>query len=193
MGKLYVLGGLEMTDKEQKTAAKKFAEYWKNKGDEKSDTQSFWFMLLREIFGIQEPEKMLEFEKRVKDEATNFIDCYIDSTKVMIEQKTLGKDLRKGIRQSDGSLLSPFQQAKRYIINLPVSKHPRWLITCNFSEFLIYDMEKPNGEPEQIFLKDLPREYYRLNFLIDTGDDSLKKEMELSLKAEKVFERIQKS
>lgn len=183
MGELYVLGGLEMTDKEQKTAAKKFAEYWKNKGDEKSDTQSFWFMLLREIFGIQEPEKMLEFEKRVKDETTNFIDCYIDSTKVMIEQKTLGKDLRKGIRQSDGSLLSPFQQAKRYIINLPVSKHPRWLITCNFSEFLIYDMEKPNGEPEQIFLKDLPKEYYRLNFLIDTGDDSLKKEMELSLKA----------
>lgn len=183
IGELYVLGGFEMTDKEQKTAAKKFAEYWKNKGDEKSDTQSFWFMLLREIFGIQEPEKMLEFEKRVKDETTNFIDCYIDSTKVMIEQKTLGKDLRKGIRQSDGSLLSPFQQAKRYIINLPVSKHPRWLITCNFSEFLIYDMEKPNGEPEQIFLKDLPKEYYRLNFLIDTGDDSLKKEMELSLKA----------
>lgn len=34
-----------MTDKEQKTAAKKFAEYWRNKGDEKSDTQSFWFML----------------------------------------------------------------------------------------------------------------------------------------------------
>lgn len=172
-----------MTEKEQKTAAKKFAEYWNNKGDEKSDTQSFWFMLLREIFGVSEPEKILEFEKRVKDENTNFIDCYIDSTKVMIEQKTLGKDLRKGIKQSDGSLLSPFQQAKRYITNLPVSKHPRWLITCNFSEFLIYDMEKPNFEPEQIFLKDLPKEYYRLQFLVDTGNDNIKKEMEVSLKA----------
>ncbi|MCM1228409.1 MAG: methylase [Clostridium sp.] len=172
-----------MTEKEQKKAAKQFAEYWKNKGDEKSDTQSFWIMLLREIFGVAEPEKMLEFEKRVKDETTNFIDCYIDSTKVMIEQKTLGKDLRKGIRQSDGSLLSPFQQAKRYITNLPVSKHPRWLITCNFEEFLIYDMEKPNCEPEQIFLKDLPKEYYRLQFLVDTGNDNLKKEMEISLKA----------
>lgn len=172
-----------MTEKEQKTAAKKFAEYWRNKGDEKSDTQSFWFMLLREIFGVAEPEKILEFEKRVKDETTNFIDCYIDSTKVMIEQKTLGKDLRKGIKQSDGSLLSPFQQAKRYITNLPVSKHPRWLITCNFSEFLIYDMEKPNCEPEQIFLKDLLKEYYRLQFLVDTGNDNIKKEMEVSLKA----------
>ncbi len=137
-----------MTDKEQKKAAKKFAEYWQNKGDEKSDTPSFWFMLLREIFGVQEPEKILEFEKRVKDETTNFIDCYIDSTKVMIEQKTLGKDLRKGIKQAYSSVLSSFQQAKRYITNLPVSKHLRWLITCNFSEFLIYDMEKPNFEPE---------------------------------------------
>jgi len=172
-----------MTDKERKIAAKKFAEYWHNRGNEKSDTQSFWFMLLREIFGVQEPEKIFEFEKRVKDETTNFIDCYIDSTKVMIEQKTLGKDLRKGIKQSDGSVLSPFQQAKRYITNLPVSKHPRWLITCNFSEFLIYDMEKPNCEPEQIFLKDLPKEYYRLQFLVDTGNDNIKKEMEISLKA----------
>lgn len=172
-----------MTDKEKKTAAKKFADYWRDKGDEKSDTQSFWFMLLREIFGVQEPEKVFEFEKRVKDETINFIDCYIDSTKVMIEQKTLGKDLRKGIKQSDSSVLSPFQQAKRYITNLPVSKHPRWLITCNFSEFLIYDMEKPNCQPEQIFLKDLPKEYYRLQFLVDAGNDNIKREMEVSLKA----------
>ncbi|MDE6426118.1 MAG: methylase, partial [Ruminococcus sp.] len=172
-----------MTDKEQKTASKAFAEYWQNKGDEKSDTQSFWIMLLREVFGVAEPEKMLEFEKRVRDETINFIDCYIDSTKVIIEQKKLGKDLRKGIRQSDGSMLSPFQQAKRYIANLPLSKHPRWLITCNFSEFLIYDMEKPNCEPEQIFLKDLPKEYYRLQFLVDTRNDRIEREMKISLQA----------
>ena len=73
-----------MTDKEQKTSAKAFAEYWRDKGDEKSDTQSFWIMLLREVFGVAEPEEFIEFEKRVKDETTNFIDCYIDSTKVII-------------------------------------------------------------------------------------------------------------
>ncbi|MDE5765245.1 MAG: methylase [Ruminococcus sp.] len=182
-----------MTDKEQKTAAKNFAEYWKDKGDEKSNTQSFWIMLLREVFGVAEPEKFIEFEKRVKDETTNFIDCYIDSTKVIIEQKKLGKDLRKGIRQSDRSMLSPFQQAKRYIANLPVSKHPRWLITCNFSEFLIYDMEKPNGEPEQIFLKDLPKEYYRLKFLVDTGNTDFQKEMQISIDAGKITERLYNS
>lgn len=45
----------------------------------------------------------------------------------------------------------------------------------------MYDMEKPNGEPEQIFLKDLPKDYYRLQFLVDTGNDSIKRE--ISLKA----------
>lgn len=172
-----------MTEKEQKSAAKAFAEYWKDKGDEKSDTQSFWLSLLHDVYGVEEPTKYVSFEKRVKDTTTNFIDVYIPSTRVMIEQKTLGKNLRKGIVQSDGSILSPFQQAKRYIVNLPVDEHPRWLITCNFEEFLIYDMNKPNGEPEQIFLKDLPKEFYRLQFLVDTGSEHLKKEMEISLKA----------
>ncbi|WP_295111150.1 DNA methyltransferase [Ruminococcus sp.] len=80
-------------------------------------------------------------------------------------------------------MLNPFQQAKRYVTELPLSQHPRWIVTCNFEEFLVYDMEKPNGEPEQIFLKDLAKDYYRLQFLVETGSEMLKKEMEISLKA----------
>ena len=111
-----------MTEKEQKSAAKAFAAYWKDKGDEKSDTQSFWLSLLHDVYGVEEPTKYDSFEKRVKDTTTNFIDVYIPSTRVMIEQKMIGKNLRKGIIQSDGSILSPFQQAKRYIVNLPVNE-----------------------------------------------------------------------
>ena len=61
--------------------------------------------------------------------------------------------------------------------------HPKWVITCNFERFLIYDMNRPNGEPEEILLKDLPTEYYRLNFLVDTGDENIKREMEISIQA----------
>ncbi|MBQ8515912.1 MAG: class I SAM-dependent DNA methyltransferase [Ruminococcus sp.] len=172
-----------MTEKEQKSAAKAFAAYWKDKGYEKGESQAFWMSLLRDVYGVEHPEQYISFEDQVKLDHTSFIDGYIEATHVMIEQKGLGKDLRKGIKQSDGSILSPFQQAKRYAAELPYSKRPRWIITCNFSEFLVYDMEKPNGEPEQIFLKDLPKEYYRLQFLVDTGNENLKKEMEISLKA----------
>ena len=172
-----------MTEKDQKPAAKAFAAFWKDKGYEKGESQAFWMSLLRDVYGIEHPEQFISFEDQVKLDHTSFIDGYIDATHVMIEQKGLGKDLRKGIKQSDGSVLSPFQQAKRYAAELPYSKRPRWIITCNFAEFLVYDMEKPNGEPEQIFLKDLPKEYYRLQFLVDTGNENLKKEMEISLKA----------
>ena len=173
-----------MKDTEIKSAAKKFVEYWSDKGYEKGESQPFWLSLLRDVLGVSEPEKFITFEEQVKlDKANGFIDAHIKSTKVLIEQKGKDKDLRKAIKQSDGTLLTPFQQAKKYIVDLPVSEHPRWVITCNFEEFLIYDMEKPTGEPEQILLKDLPKEYYRLKFITDTGDENIKKEMEVSIQA----------
>ena len=44
-------------------------------------------------------------------------------------------------------------------------------------------MERPGGDPEVLLLKDLEKEYYRLKFLVDTGDEHIKKEMEISLQA----------
>ncbi len=170
-----------MTDLKKNATA--FSERWQGKGYEKGESQMFWIDLLQNVLGVSDITKYISFEDKVKLDSTSFIDGYIEATHVLIEQKSIGKDLRKGIRQSDGTFLTPFQQAKRYASELPYSKRPRWVVTCNFSEFLVYDMEKPNGEPEQIFLKDLPKEYYRLQFLIDTGSDSIKREMEISLKA----------
>lgn len=172
-----------MTDAQQRAAAAKFAEYWKGKGYEKGESQKFWLSLLRGVFGVAEPEKFIFFEDQVHLDHTSFIDGSIPSTRVLIEQKGLNKDLRAAIRQSDGSLLTPFQQAKRYVTELPVSQHPRWIVTCNFSTFLVYDMEKPNGEPEEIHLADLEKEYYRLQFLVDVADANIQKEMEISIQA----------
>ena len=168
---------------DQQAAAKRFAQVWKDRGYEKGDSQTFWLTLLRDVYGVEHPEDFISFEEQVHLDHTSFIDVTIPATHVMIEQKSLGKDLRKAITQSDGSKLTPFQQAKRYITELPVSKHPRWVVTCNFAEFNVYDMERPNGEPEVIYLKDLEKEYYRLQFLVDTGNSDVKKEMEISLKA----------
>lgn len=180
-----------MLEKEQKQAAKQFAEFWKDKGYEKGQSQTFWLQLLSQVYGIEKPEQFIEFEDQVHiDKNTGFIDGYIPTTKVLIEQKSIDKDLRKGIRQSDGSLLNPFQQAKKYIAELPLSKHPKWVITCNFKSFLIYNMENPNGEPEEIFLKDLEKEYYRLQFMVDKENENLKKEMEISIQAGELVGKI---
>mgnify|MGYP000827538655 CR=1 FL=1 len=172
-----------MTDAQQRAAAKQFAADWAGKGYEKGHSQPFWLSLLQKVYGVAEPEKFITFEDQIMLDHTSFVDGHIPTTHVLIEQKSLGKDLKKPIKQSDGSLLTPFQQAKRYAAELPYTQRPRWIVTCNFAEFHVYDMERPTGEPEIIRLADLEKEYYRLQFLVDTGDSNIKKEMEISLQA----------
>ena len=172
-----------MTETDRKKAAKAFSEYWKDKGYEKGESQPFWLALLRDIFGVEHPEQYIKFEDQVMLDHTSFIDGTIEKTHVLIEQKGVDKNLRKPIKQADGSLLTPFQQAKRYAAELPYSKRPRWIIACNFAEFLIYDMEKPTGEPESILLKDLAKEYYRLQFLVEEKSELLHREEQISIQA----------
>ena len=172
-----------MTTAQQQQAARNFAAYWKDKGYEKGESQPFWLSLLRDVYGVEHPEQFIQFEEQVHLDHTSFIDGTIPATHVLIEQKGLGKDLNKPIKQSDGALLTPFEQAKRYILELPVSQHPRWVVTCNFSTFYVYDMERPRGEPEIIELANLEKEYYRLQFLVDAGNEHLKREMEVSIAA----------
>ena len=178
------------SEKQQAAAAAEFAKRWQGRGYEKGDSQVFWTELLTEVYGIENPSTFIRYEEQVKVDKTNFIDAHIPSTRVLIEQKSIDKDLRKGIVQSDGSVLNPFQQAKRYVANMPLSEHPKWIVTCNFAEFLVYDMEQPNGEPEQILLKNLGKEYYRLQFLVDAKNEHLSKEMQVSIDAGKIVGRI---
>lgn len=172
-----------MIEKDRVKLVVKFVDDWAGRGYEKGESHSFWIRLLSDVLGVENPTEFIKFEDRVVIDNTSFIDGYISSTKVLIEQKSLGKNLLAPIKQSDGSLLTPFQQAKRYSSELPYSERPRWIITCNFEEFLIYDMERPQGEPSSLLLKDLVKEYYRLSFITSTISESLKKEMEVSIKA----------
>ena len=179
-----------MTEKQQRNSAREFAAQWAGRGYEKGESQKFWMQLLSEVYGVDHVASFIEFEDQVMLDSTSFIDGYIPSTKVLIEQKSLDKDLRKPIKQSDGTLLTPFQQAKRYVIGLPLSRHPRWVVVSNFQEFLVYDMEQPNGEPEQILLENLEKEYYRLQFLVDVKSEHISREEEVSMQAGEIIGAI---
>ena len=172
-----------MNKTQQDQAALEFQKSWTNRGYEKGESQQFWLDLLSNVFGIQDISNFISFENQVKLNHTSFIDGYIPSTKVLIEQKGSHIDLAKPIKQSDGSLLTPFQQAKRYAAELPVSKHPRWIVVCNFRSWYIYDMEQPNGEPQVIELANFHKEYHRLSFLVQNTNAHLNREMEISVKA----------
>ncbi len=179
-----------MTEKQQRNAAREFAEKWAGRGYEKGESQPFWMQLLSEVYGVEHVADFIKFEDQVHLDHTAFIDGRIRSTEVLIEQKSIEKDLRKPIKQSDGTMLTPYQQAQRYIIGLPRSEHPRWVVVSNFREFLVYDMEQPNGEPEQILLENLEKEYYRLQFLVDMKSEHISREEEVSMQAGEIIGAI---
>ena len=179
-----------LTLKKQKKAAKAFAEKWAGVGDEKQDTQRFWFELLQSVYGIENPSDFIRFEQRVKLENISYIDAMIPATHTMIEQKSIDKPLNAKIRQSDGSYLTPLEQARRYSGNLPYSDRPRWIIGCNFSEFQILDMDNPNSAPEIVYLRNLETDFYRLNFMVNIKDSYVEKELEISKTAGELVGQI---
>lgn len=175
-----------MTDIEQREAARQFYYTWKDRGNEKSDSQPFWSNLLRDVLGMENIEKRVQFEKTViVDGQTKFIDVYIPESRVLIEQKSLKKDLDKPIKQSGGQVMTPYQQAKRYSDNLPFDEKPRWIIVSNFSEIRIHDMNKkePDKEYTSIMLNNISSEFYILEFLIKEEEKIISKEVEISIQA----------
>ncbi|MBQ9354451.1 MAG: class I SAM-dependent DNA methyltransferase [Clostridia bacterium] len=175
-----------MTTSEQKKAAALFIKDWIGRGDEKQDTQSYWIQLLRTVYGAENPEQYITFEKPV---ARGFIDGYIADTLVLIEQKGAGINLDdKEPRQ--GKMVTPYEQARDYVSQLGSKEKPDYIITSNFQEFRIYDTSiQPRydrktdtwySEYELVKLEDLVEEAYRMNFLVNIRDKNIKKEQELS-------------
>ena len=168
---------------------KKFVNQWSGRGYEKGETHSFWLSFLRDVLGVSEPEKFIRFEVPVKLKHTSFIDAFLPDTKVIIEQKSISEDITQGKSQSDGSTLTPYEQAQRYGSSLPYSMRPRWIVVCNFAEFLIYDMETLS-KPTKILLSALPEKFHAFDFLIDENKNKLRVELELSLKAGEIVGKL---
>ena len=170
-------------------SVKDFVKQWSGRGYEKGEMQPFWLSFLRDVLNVSEPEKFIRFEAPVKLKHTSFIDAFLPDTKVIIEQKSLSEDLTQEKIQSDGSILTPYEQAQRYGSSLPYSMRPRWIVVCNFAQFLIYDMEAL-AEPTQILLSELPEKFHVLDFLVDHTKTKLRVELELSLKAGEIVGKL---
>lgn len=160
---------------------------WQDKGSELNDTQSFWLELLHDIIGIADPTQYIEFEKRVELAHMSFIDAYIPSTKIIIEQKSYDISLDKPQPQSDGSIITPFEQAKRYYDWLPASQRGRYIIISNFRELRIHDMETPKAPPRIIPLSEI--EHSNLSFIV-RPERELTREEVISLEAGRLVRKF---
>lgn len=176
---------------ERREAARKFINHWRGKGDEKQDSQLFWVSLLQDVYGMENVKEHVQFERRViVDGQQKYIDVYLPETRVMIEQKSMTKDLSKPEPQSGGISLTPYQQAKRYANNMPLDEMPRYIVTCNFQEFQIHDQNKPGQDPEVIQLEALQDAAYRMEFLVKKEHASLSEEMQISMQAGEIVGKL---
>ena len=180
-----------MTEAERKEAARRFINHWRGKGNEKQDSQLFWMSLLQDVYGMENVGQNVQFERPViVDGQQKYIDVYLPETRVLIEQKGIAKDLGKPELQSGGAMLTPYQQAKRYSNNMPLDEMPRYIVTCNFAEFRIYDQNKPGQDPAIIPLEALQEAAYRLEFLVKKEHASLSEEMKISMQAGEIVGKL---
>ena len=168
---------------------KNFIERWKNRGNENGEDQIFWLEFFNEVFGIEEPTRLIKFQKPVKLSHVSYIDAYVLSTRIIIEQKSFDVDLDKSEKQSDGTYLTPFEQAKRYYDWLPKSEKGNYIVVCNFQEFRIHDMEHPKAKPDIIKLENLEKERRNFLFMIDP-EAVARHENEISIKAGELVEKL---
>jgi len=163
---------------------KTFVETWTGRGYEKGETQQFWLSLLTNVLGYEHNDTVL-FEHHTT--TGGFIDVWIRQSDVMIEQKGIEIDLDKEeLRQ--GTLKTPLQQVQDYAASLPITEQPKYLITCNFKTFRVYDRTK-YGDAElknnafEFQLKDLVEHPEYLGCIVDPSNSRLRKEKEVSEQA----------
>lgn len=172
-----------ITEAEQRHAATQFYNDWRGIGNEKSDCQKFWIEFCSKVLGIDNAVHKLDFEKRViVDGQAKFIDAYIPETRILIEQKSFDKPLDKKYPQSNGSMMTPFEQARNYAHWMILDESPLWVIICNFQTFEIHNMNKPLKAPLVVLLDEVRNKYPLFDFMFKKDVKELSYEMEISLK-----------
>jgi len=175
---------------QQREAARQFYYKWNGKGNEDEDARSYWIDILQDILGVDHVTDRLDFEKKVVGENGNIkrIDVYIPETRVLIEQKSLGIQLDRPQAGHNGMM--PYEQAKMYDNGLLFDEKARWIVTSNFAEIWVYDMNQQRPEPVKLALVDLQTKYHMLDFLRNQETKEISQEMQLSLQAGELVGKI---
>lgn len=132
-----------MGDRDRRAAAREFVGRWRDRGDERQDTQAFWLDLLTSVFDLRNAAEVCRFEHPVKTMASNhtgYADLWVEPARLLVEQKGAGIDLAKK-EPRQGRMVTPAEQARDYANGIPLSQRPRYIVACNFREFWFYDLE----------------------------------------------------
>lgn len=169
--------------KETSNKVRVFVNKWKNRGNEKQDTHPFWEGLVECLLGVKHGYDCFDWEQKVPKRALveengenpKYLDCYLISSRCVIEQKSLNVSLDEKHAIIEGKPKTALQQAQWYYDNMnrpDDGKKGRYTIACNFQEFRIFDNNHGDTLYETLRLEDLPRRWPYLRRVLMGGETS---------------------
>lgn len=167
---------MPLAPNERLRRAREFVADYRSKDlNEQPDSQTYWNRFF-DIFGIKR-ESVAMFEYLVKMlEGIGRIDLFWPGT-LIVEQKSPGRDLEAALAQ-----------AERYFVALAEADRPRYLLACDFDEFLLLDLGK--RAEHRFKLADLPRKLGLFGFMDGTEPYARAEEAPVSVKASRLMSKI---
>ena len=161
---------------EIKSRALFFSQTWADACNEKSQSTPFWIDFF-EIFGITN-KRVATFEHNVKklSGAQGFVDLFWPG-KLLVEQKSLGKDLTVANTQ-----------AMDYLHNIPDHELPDLVVVCDFGHFELRPLK--GGEVLRFKLKDLYKHVKHFGVLLGYKVQTIRPEDPVNIKAAERMGRL---
>lgn len=142
----------KLTTNELRKRLSVFATKWQDASSEKADEKLFTADFLA-CFGIEAHHYQREFEVKKQDGTTGYMDGFIPG-KLIVEGKSLGKNLKKAR-----------QQAEEYRWACPEHQQPRFVLLHDFARFALFDLTQDSEHT--CTLAELTKHAEWFRFLID--------------------------
>jgi type I restriction-modification system DNA methylase subunit len=161
---------------EIKERAVHFSKEWEGTTNEEADAKPFLVEFFN-VFGISS-KRVSTFEHRVKklDDSDGYIDLLWKGT-ILIEMKSKGKSLDKA-----------YQQAKDYLHGLKDHELPKYILTSDFENFRLHDLEEGNTVNFQ--LKELVNNVHHFGYLLGYTKKVYKEQDPANIKAAELMGKL---
>ena len=166
---------MPLTTNELRTRLAAFAHKWKGASSEDADEKLFTADFLA-CFDIAAHQYKREYAVPKQDGSTGYMDGFIPG-KLIIEGKSLGKDLKKARAQ-----------AEAYRWGCPPHEQPRYVLLHDFERFALFDLSQDTQHPTT--LAKLPAHADWFRFLVDAERPVIVEETEADRKAAEQMARL---
>ena len=166
---------VRLTTNELRTRLAAFAHKWKGASSEDADEKLFTADFLA-CFDIAAHQYKREYAVPKQDGSTGYMDGFIPG-KLIIEGKSLGKDLKKARAQ-----------AEAYRWGCAPHEQPRYVLLHDFERFALFDLSQDTQHPTT--LAKLPAHADWFRFLVDAERPVIVEETEADRKAAEQMARL---